>query len=84
MGREPIAAAMRYAPAADWPADGWSAEGWGEGVPPRLDGRTYGDCYGTVTGWLGAVTETFAVAVPPLCWPTRVKYSAGPVPFGMT
>jgi len=84
MGYEPIAAAMGYAPVPDGLADGWLADGWGDGLPPRLGGRTYGGCDGTVTGWLGVVTETFAVAVPPLCWPTMVKYSAGPVPLGMT
>ena len=76
---------MSYAPAADRLPDGRGAEGCGDGVPPRLGGRTYGDCDGTATDPLGGVvTETFAAAVPPLWWPTRAKYSAGPVPFGMT
>jgi hypothetical protein len=44
----------------------------------------YGGCEGTVTGWLGVVTDTFVVAEPPLSWPTRVKYSAGPASSEMT
>ena len=51
-----------------------AAQAWGAGCRAGCDG--------TVTGWLGAVTETFAVAVPPLCWPTMVKYSAGPARWG--
>src|SRR5258708_18156549 len=54
------------------------------GLPPRLGGRTYGRCDGTVTGCGGAVTETFAVPGPPLFCPTSLRERLSPAPLGAT
>lgn len=67
------------------PGDGL-ADRFGEragAFPPRLGGRTYGGCGGTVTPE-PPVTANLIPAVPPLFWPTSEKCRAPCTLLGMT